>query len=86
MSRYKLRHIAVNDMLEGYIEGKGKEHQSVGGCQSISTLCSLISFCGKGSIFEMISKICGNSSDIHSTDHLLSHFGLKSGFKKLLGC
>jgi len=72
-------------MLEGYIEGKGKEHQSVGGCQSISTLCSLISFCGKGSIFEMISKICGNLSDIHSTDHLLSHFGLKSGFKKLLG-
>ena len=31
-------------MLEGYIEGKGKEHQSSGGCQSISTLCILISF------------------------------------------
>jgi hypothetical protein len=35
-------------MLEGYIEGKGKEHQSSKGCQSISTLCNLISFCGKG--------------------------------------
>jgi hypothetical protein len=51
-------------MLEGFIEGKGKEHQNSGGCRSVSTLCNLISFCGKGSLFEMILKICGNSSEL----------------------
>ena len=76
---------AFNVSFKHIVDGKGKEPQSSGGCQSISTLCSLISFCGKGSIFEMILRICGNSSDIHSTDHLMSHFGLKSGFQKFLG-